>query len=407
MLKFIKSIDKDALFLSLMILGPCVNYNLNAVIQSGLGMGSISMPVYILLALIGIYSYTYLKKVPVLVQFISILIPIMTIVSWISYPPISHVILADGLNPLDSGLLFIVLYSIPLLIYASIVKNVGTVLKYLYILSLPNVIFAFISYYFMVFQALEDAQIGYLTFAYNALTSICVCVLYGFIYKKIYSIILGLALFVLIFFVGSRGASVCFACFCLLLYLKFAKFTKKTISVLTLIVVFLLVVIYNFEPIANAVLDVTKEQGTNAYALSKILSGDYFDSSGRDEIGDMLMDKIYAFPFGYGLFGDRYIYHLCNQEVSTSSYAHNFLIEILSHFGLVFGLVVFLGIFSLLYKGYKSKNIQLSLLVMVLIPAGFVKLFFSGSYLLSFEFWPLIGLCLNKVRQININRLYR
>lgn len=409
MLKSLKNIDKDALFLTLLTLGPCVNYNLNGVIQGGLGMGSISMPVYIILALIGIYSYKYIKKVPSIVKLISILVPIMAIVSWVIYPPISKVILAPGLNPLDSGLLFLVLYAIPLLIYGSIVRNVEIVLKYMFFLSLPNIFFAFFSYYFMVFRALEDAQIEYMTFAYNSLTSICVCIMYGLKYKKLYSIVPALVLFFLNFFVGSRGAIVAFVCFCFLLFLKFAKLTKKTCLILFSLIFFILIVVGYFESIANAVLGVVSEQGTNAYALTRILNGEFFSSAGRDEIRDMLVNKIYDFPrgyMGYGLFGDRYIYHLCNQDVSTSSYAHNFFLEIMAHFGAFLGCFVILGVLILIYNGYKSKNLQLSLLILVLIPAGFIKLYFSSSYLLSFEFWPLIGLCLNRVKRININ-LYK
>ena len=79
------NIQMKLILVSLLLLGPSINFYLNDIIQYMFGMGSVSAIVYILLALIGISAYPCLFKKGCKNKYVGLTIVFMTVVMILSY----------------------------------------------------------------------------------------------------------------------------------------------------------------------------------------------------------------------------------------------------------------------------------------------------------------------------------
>ena len=76
------------------------------------------------------------------------------------------------------------------------------------------------------------------------------------------------------------------------------------------------------------------------------------------------------------------------------SYAHNLLFELWSQFGIVFGSVLVVALFVIVFgRLIKEKDRHAKYFITILISLGIMKLFMSGSYLFEPYLFLLIGVC--------------
>ena len=121
-----------------------------------------------------------------------------------------------------------------------------------------------------------------------------------------------------------------------------------------------------------------------------LLMQDNIHLSGRDVLYQIIIKNIAENPIlGIGLAGDRKL---------LGTYSHNFLIEILSGFGVVIGGTIIVLIILISYWNFKSSDEIYSNLFLIWFSVGFLPLLVSGSYLTDFSFWIFLGIAIRGIK---------
>jgi hypothetical protein len=216
----------------------------------------------------------------------------------------------------------------------------------------------------------QGTQPQYMVFSYNML----VHTIYLFIdfieHKKLSDGIISILGMIMIFIGGARGPIIIFI-YTIIIYFLLRKegLYKKVIGVFLLIVT--AIIIYsNFENIIRWLIYIADANSIDSRTLKMIIDNNFFDSSGRDKIYELLINSISL--LGTGLYGDRAI---------SGFYAHNIIIELLVQFGYTIGPLIILMLVIVIANGIVSKNNSIRNLSIIFISSGFFKLFLSGSYL--------------------------
>lgn len=241
----------------------------------------------------------------------------------------------------------------------------------------------------------KDYQKEYMTFSYNMLIHVAFLMIYYFEQKNAIHIVVGILGFIIMFMAGCRGSIVC--CMgTILIYLIFRKTElKKKIGLIIFMSAFVYIFTMNFQSIISFVADIAENLNINSRTISLIESGDFFYDSGRDVIKNQIIEKFNM--LGHGLYGDR--------TFADGSYAHQFIIEIISQFGFALGIPILIIFFSVVFKGLFATDKNLRNLIIIFLSAGLFKLFFSSSYLNQEPaFYILLGLCINSINYRNENK---
>lgn len=381
-----KRIDKTALFLTCLLFVPPINYYLNTILQYGFGIQSVSAIVYIVLAFIGILSYKFIlfgknKGSIGLVLFLAIGFFVARVIGGKS------LLITNDYNPIESPLLMVFLYCVPVFILARECGNYDYLLKYMYYAAIINLVLFLPGYYFAQ-QYLSALRVDYMSMSYNVLLALCTCLSYSWEHKKVLSAVLAIASLILLVVVGSRGASLSAILYvCLLFMTKFSGGEKKKaiiIGIACIILAFL---------VSGTLIDKISSLINSGDLYSRnlnLLEGNAFlGHDSRIKIRNIICQGISENPLGYGLLGDRIIMQLHNFE---GVYAHNILLEFIADFGIIIGPLLLFVILYKLASSLKKPNSTYRDLLFIMIPAGFVKLLFSGSYLVCPEFYFMISL---------------
>ena len=190
---------------------------------------------------------------------------------------------------------------------------------------------------------------------------------------------------IVILALGSRGAILCAGIFVILKALKsFKTITyNKLLIYLIILFIFVIGIIYIYE-ILEYLYNVLLNFGIRSRSIQLFLRDDIY-LSGREKIYDGVINGILDQPIlGIGLAGDR--------QIIGGGYAHNIFIEILANFGVILGSFIILILICLIISSLFTKEDKRYNMIIIWISVGFVHLFVSGSYLIEFKFWILLGL---------------
>ncbi|SLM18718.1 membrane hypothetical protein [uncultured spirochete] len=269
----------------------------------------------------------------------------------------------------------------------------------LYILAITNLIanFLYTSYY-LSSRVLE----GYsMTWAYSILPSVLMIIFWGVKGKRVIADILSVFGFLLILSYGSRGPIVCVLVFTVLL-IAINMVNRKKYSIIVLFCI-LIVIIMNtnyVSLIVSYLQGIISRTGFSTRVFDMMLRNDILSDTGRSPIRAALLSAISERPLlGYGLYADRY---LSSSGIYISGmYAHNFVLELWTQFGVVIGSLIIFAIGALVINAVVKAKENHSRLCMLLIfiCVGVVKLFMSGSYLQEPYFFLLIGYCTKIIRE--------
>lgn len=200
---------------------------------------------------------------------------------------------------------------------------------------------------------------------------------------------LAVASFFLAIAFANRSTWVCIVLFIALYELILEKGTVKKLGFLTLALIAVLLVAYNFEAILNWLIDLNNRFNYNSHSLQKfrlLLNGATFDifMSGRQELSSLATKEIAAsFPFGSGV--GRF-------ETQIGTYSHSIAFDLLLYWGLfgaIVGIVVLTGIFR---SAIKEESLTIKTFKIIMICLWFPKLFFSGTFTYEIAFWTGITL---------------
>ncbi len=263
----------------------------------------------------------------------------------------------------------------------------------IYIMSIVNIL-AFAVYY-LVFSdgSFETSSITYASFmgrAYILLPQVLV-VFEGILNKRnIVNVITGVIGFVLLLMCGNRGSVLLFLVF-IAIYLLFN--TKRERRALVCIGTFSVVglMVYYYEVVFAAFIMIFSKFGLSIRIFERLSDGTFLESNGRNLIIKKLIVAIRENPIlGYGLCSDRTI---------TGSYAHNYVFELWTAFGVIVGSAIIITTLVIIIKAWikLSDKIQRGFLL-VLTCSGFLKLFLSSSFLYEGLFFLILGYCVNQIR---------
>ncbi len=217
--------------------------------------------------------------------------------------------------------------------------------------------------------------------------------------RKIWDLLFFLLGGVMILMFGTRGPLVCLIIFLLtFLFINYRHNAVMTINLLLVISVFYIFL----RPIIIVLMILTRTVGLSTRIFEKFLEDeliDYEDSSGRNEIHELLWEYIVndQSGIGYGLGSDRLLGR------KGTEYAHNLVYEVWMDFGLYIGsffLILFIFFIAKTFiKAYGSGSFNLFLMLLI---CSVGRLMLSSSYLQDFQLYFFIGYCVNILRSDNI-----
>lgn len=377
--------------LAALLLVPSLNFYANYYVQYVFGQQSISVVSYLVLALIGIFSYKYLftssSKLLIIVTLAALF---GAVLSYLLYPSIRLTLLLPDFNPIESGMLMLGFYCVPALLLGYNNKNwtfIRLAFYYLAFFVIPSSLYFYNAYYIGI--SLID-RVDYMTYSYNVLPYTCACLYEGFTNKKKMGILVGLVGVIEIFAVGARGALACALLFALLVTFTNSSLKLKFFSACVALTIYL-----NLTKVLLWFSNLFDSFHVYSRTLSLMLNNEFDTSNSREMIRNALLEKVLDCPMGYGLFGDRYIASVsASNSLTSSTYAHNLAVEFICDFGLIGGPLLLMWY---LWRISKSMSIRIEdrsihFAVLLLVVCGFANLFMSGSYLASIMFWTLTGL---------------
>ena len=250
---------------------------------------------------------------------------------------------------------------------------------------------------FIATTALNKKSISndYMSYSYSALLPFFICYYYrnkNVLQRVTAYIALGLQLIA-----GCRGAMLTAITFCFLFHFikGNASVSIKTVVkwIATIIVIYIF--ISQFDSLVTLLYEFLKKIGFSSRTLSKIQSSsDQFWSSQRTELYSEASK--YLSIIGVGIYGDRPI---------LGTYAHNWIMEILLHFGIAIGaLFVLCVICQTIYTIMLARKSNTDLIIVYELAASisylFVKYMLSSSYLISSEFFLSILFLLDAKRRL-------
>ena len=380
--------------LTLCFFVPSYNYYINEIFMLNFGRGSISAISYVFLAVIGLYSYTYLSRTNIKLVMLMGLAILGMFVSYLLYPEIKDAFIDKDYNPLTSALLFLPLIAFPMMVLTNYLKNQSTlILDYVRVPSLALIVLAIVDYYWTVIVNGHYFDVQYMSFSYFMLAATCLSFAYGMKRGRILDILAAITGLVVILIVGARGCFVCGVTYISLACIKrYSVSLKKTIIFLVFLVSIFLVLSSTFTSLSGNVLSYMNEHDATSRTLMKIDDGTFEESTGRDNIYKIMTNAIIENPVGYGLMGDRYILW----QHDNQGYCHSIIYEFLVDYGVILGsILLFILIGFLFIKLKKCIELDQYYILAFLAVAGFVKLLFTGSYLGESYFWGLLGILFN------------
>jgi hypothetical protein len=188
---------------------------------------------------------------------------------------------------------------------------------------------------------------------------------------------------------GSRGAILCILVF---VFLKIIR-TESKLSYKRKLVYFTITgIIFLGYLFLNRILQSLYLFLLNVGVKSRsilLFMNDGIYLSGREDIYRTVVGEIIANPIlGIGLAGDR--------SATGGDYAHNFFIEFIAGFGIIFGSLIIIIFIFYMIKNLATKELKIYNMTIIWICLGFVSLMVSGTYLTDFKFWVFLGFLLNR-----------
>jgi hypothetical protein len=296
-------------------------------------------------------------------------------------------------------LILTISFCVPVFVFTLNADDYDIVIEKSTIFSVLSLIYAVV--YFVGLKKGYYTSDDYMSFSYSLMIGCLFSFYRGIVLEKKLSLIFGVALFVILMSLGSRGVlvSTFASAFILFLYKHNLKSFKSII--LWLICIFLLAVLILYhDKIIVSLHYLFPNSRTLSIFASDLINGkinltnrnmyyDYFKRHASDYI-----------LFGTGILNDRYI---IGQDISRvghgedwlGCYMHNFFLEILMQYGFILGtiiLAVFAFIFVRAFLSIKYMSASRKGIFLTFVPAIFITYMVSGSYLHSMRFYFMLGL---------------
>lgn len=363
---------------------PFANYYASFCLKE-LGYDTVSIIFYPLIYMFSIISYLLvfsktLKPFYFLIAFLFVIV-----FSVLFFPNNMDFIFTELFDLPYNPIYRTVFLGFPLLFIPFVIEDFNYLNKWVRNFSRITLLIAVFSFVYLI--VLAGAKFEYMTFAYYLMLPAIYCFIDSVNRKKFIFFIISLFSLFCVALLGSRGALLSVVVFFLMYCFFFYQNGPRKRTLIVFLILVLTVVSLFYENIIQGLLELSEAWNFESRSLENLLDSTLFESKGRDNITKELLRAFGKNIFGYGIFGDR--------PLITGSYAHNIFLELLIHYGCVFGTILIIGyiyitLSPMLFDKYK-KNSDIFMLYFALFSSTFVKLMFSDSYLVFPTFWALIA----------------
>ncbi len=237
--------------------------------------------------------------------------------------------------------------------------------------------------------SLEDVDDSMVS-SYMILPHVLMTLITAFKKHSVSSILFSLLGVFLILSFGTRGPLICVFIFVAVLLIIMSPFKHKAIGY-SITIGAITIILAMFDTILMSLRDLIASIGLSTRIMDYYTMGMIADSSGRDDIQELLIDTLQKDYFtGYGIAGDWCI---------AGVYSHNIILEFLVSFGVIFGGALLILMLIGYFKGLlccKTNGQKETWLVFVV--CGFVRLLFSGTFVTEAFFYLVIGYCITLIK---------
>lgn len=238
-----------------------------------------------------------------------------------------------------------------------------------------------------------------LSFGYKMLfSSIVFMYLFVIKKKKVYLPFLVISIFTILLG-GSRGPLIGMLVAVLFLIWQFfvnSPSYKKLIVMFVGVSAIVFILTVGFDAVIDLVKYVAVEFDISSRSIDMFLKGTLSENNGRDKIYGLAINMIKENPFGYGMYGDRYVIG----QYYYWGYCHNIFLELLIDFGVVLGLLIILFI---LWKSIKMlfmcKDETYKFIFFIFFTSS-LQLLLSSSFWYSPFFWACIAIGVNYSKSV-------
>ena len=387
-----------SIFVCCLFFLPAINNFLNCILQTGLKIPfrMLTPVTYIALVIIGAFSFLRLRNKGLACWLFLLAFSALLLVSFLSYPEIRSVMFTSWYDLVYNPIYKIFFFCVPALIYASDIKDYKKLYSIIIKFARVTVIIGVFAYAFVVLY--KNGTMQYMVFSYFLITAVCAC-FENFIQKhNVLDLLLAIVGSASMILCGARGAIVSLVAFLALRFFVFYPTkNRKTKVILLSILIAIIVAFFLFgKPLLVFFAGILEHFGVDSRLISTLADGSFLDGSGRDELLNIVMRAWRDHPFGYGLYGDRYVTGVYGWGSNT--YAHNLVLELLCDFGLFGIFILAFGVFFFLRAMIGNRDKMFDALIWIMLPYGLFQLFFSSSFLENVMFYAIVGFVIRNQR---------
>ncbi len=258
-------------------------------------------------------------------------------------------------------------------------------------------------YVFVILGTGRQMQTDNLAISYSVLPHALMLIWYALEKKNFKTIFAAAIGSVFILSMGSRGPVLSCIVFVLLFYITSQREKAlKKILFIGLVGGIILIVLQTelWEDILLGVRDIIVKINLSPRVIDAIL---YDAAAGsneeRERIYAVIISYIKEKPFlGYGIYGE---WGMVNYS------AHQMVLELWAHYGVVIGTVILMVGLNIMYLGYKrSPNHYTRVFILLMVSFGIVRGIYAGSYL-SYYIFMLVGFCVSNLRLYKQYEIHR
>ena len=299
---------------------------------------------------------------------------------------------------LKENLLIFLFTVFPIYFIGRVVEITEENYKLLYRGAVISIFVNYIVYFVIYKNTLDSSQLNdNMALAYVLLPSVLIIIHETITRFNVKNILYGFFSIFIILIQGTRGPMIILFAFILydMVFLKKSAIKTFIISLLG-ICISVLLVSKVYISIVEWLKVLFENMGVSTRVLDLILTSEIMNNNGRDYIQQILYDKVMENKYiGYGPYGDVSIMY-GDKFHREGAYAHNILLELWVHYGIFFGticLLIFLIIVLISYV--KARNEYEKICLTIFISISLIKFIFSGSYLMEYNFYFLMGICMS------------
>lgn len=194
---------------------------------------------------------------------------------------------------------------------------------------------------------------------------------------------------------GSRGTLLCLCVFLLLRARLFKRSRFRDMFAFVFTIMFMTLTLLFHRDLLEGLVNILVRLGVRSRSLALLLQPGV-NWTGREVLYRSVLYAIYERPLlGIGLAGDRL--------VLNGAYVHNIFIEMIAHYGIMIGSMCSVFLVLLLLRSIWTQDPGSYELAIIWISIGLVPLLVSSSYLISVDFWIMLGLLIGRKAIVNMN----